>query len=248
MNRAMLGRMVMRAAAGQLPPGTALIAVARHLTEASVAVAAGADVVDLGAAPAEIIAAFRALHPGILVCATAAPADVVREPASATASGALLVCADADAAAGSGIPADRVLVDVPPAMVPAVSQTGLAALVDVDRAARLAAGGGLASIDVANLGLTARRGAAGRDPTARHDLAAPDLADRDLADRDLADRDPADDDLTAVAGIVAIAAVSSWLGARAVRTRYPSQVRRALDMTASVRGNRPPARTIRGLA
>ncbi|MGD0373820.1 MAG: hypothetical protein ABSB01_04455 [Streptosporangiaceae bacterium] len=234
----MLGRMVMRAAPGQLPPGTALIAVAHHLTEASVAVAAGADVVDLGAAPAEMIAAFRALHPGILVCATGAPADVVRDPASAAATGALLVCADADAAAGSGIPADRVLVDVLPAMVPGVSQTGLAALVDVDHAARLAAGGGLASIDVANPGLTARRGAADRDPTARHDL----------ADRDLADRDAADDDLTAVAGIVAIAAVSSWLGARAVRTRYPLQVRRALDMTASVRGNRPPARTIRGLA
>lgn len=202
MNRAMLGRMVMRAVVGRPPPGTALIAVAHRLTEASVAVAAGADGVDLGAAPAEMIKGFRDLHPGFLVCATGSPADVVREPAVAAATGALLLCTGADAAAASGIPADRVLVDVLPAMVPAVSQAGFAALVDVDRAARLAAQG-----------------------------------------------DPADTgDVAAVAGIVAIAAVSSWLGARAVRTRHPLQVRRALDMTASVRGIRPPARAVRGLA
>jgi hypothetical protein len=148
-----------------------------------------------------MIKGFRDLHPGFLVCATGSPADVVLEPAVAAATGALLLCTDADAAAGSGIPADRVLVDVLPAMVPAVSQAGFAAVVDVDRAARLAA-----------------------------------------------QDDPADTGDVAVAGIVAIAAVSSWLGARAVRTRHPLQVRRALDMTASVRGIRPPARAVRGLA
>jgi hypothetical protein len=157
-----------------------------------------------------MIEAFRALHPGFLVCATGRPADVVREPAVAAATGALLLCTGADAAACSGIPADRVLVDVPPAMVPAVSQAGFAALVDVDRAARSAAQG-----DPAGSGALAAAGSGA---------------------------------LAAGAGIVALAAVSSWLGARAVRTRHPLQVRRALDMTASIRGIRPPARAVRGLA
>ena len=95
-------------------------------------------------------------------------------------------------------------------------QAGLAALVDVDRAAGLAA---------------------------RHSA-----ADRDQADGGHADPEPAGFGLTAVAGIVALAALSSWLGARAVRTSYPAEVRQALDMTGSVRGIRPPARTVRGLA
>lgn len=51
-----------------------------------------------------------------------------------------------------------------------------------------------------------------------------------------------------VAAIVAIAAVSTWLGAGAIRTRQVRPVRRAIDMTASIAGVRPPALTIRGLA
>jgi hypothetical protein len=61
--------------------------------------------------------------------------------------------------------------------------------------------------------------------------AGPGLAERDL-----------------IAGAVAIAALSCWLGAAIVRTRYVSPVRRALDMTASIAGSRPPARAVRGLA
>ena len=49
-------------------------------------------------------------------------------------------------------------------------------------------------------------------------------------------------------GVLAIAAVSSWLGATVVRTSHAAGVRRALDMTASIRGLRPPARAVRGLA
>jgi hypothetical protein len=52
----------------------------------------------------------------------------------------------------------------------------------------------------------------------------------------------------AVAGIVAIAALSSWLGAAVVATRHPLPVARALQMAASIQGTRPPARTVRGLA
>jgi hypothetical protein len=216
MNRAMLGRMVMGTGAAWLRPGTVLVAVAGSLGEASAAVAAGADLIDLGAATAEMITAFRSRHPGIPVCAAGSPADVVRDATAARLTGALLLCDDGDAAVHSGIPLGQVLVDVLPAAVPEVSQRGLTALVDVDRAA----------------GLAAQHNAADRDP----------------AGGGHADREPAGFGLTAVAGIVALAALSSWLGARAVRTSYPAQVRHALDMTASVRGTRPPARTVRGLA
>jgi hypothetical protein len=52
----------------------------------------------------------------------------------------------------------------------------------------------------------------------------------------------------ALPAALAVAALSDWLGAAIVRTRYPGPVRRALDLTDSVRGVRPPARTVRGLA
>ena len=206
MNRAMLGPMVMSAGVARLPAATALMAVAGSLAEASAAVAAGADLIDLGAATPETITAFRSQYPGIRVCAAGSQADMVRDAAVARLTGAMLLCGDPDAALDSGIPPDQVLVDVLPATVPEVSQGGLAALVDADRAA----------------GLAARYYAA--------------------------DREPAGLGLTPVAEIVALAALSSWLGARVVRTSYPAQVRHALDMTASVRGTRPPSRTVRGLA
>jgi hypothetical protein len=47
---------------------------------------------------------------------------------------------------------------------------------------------------------------------------------------------------------VAAAAVCAWMGVAAVRTRHVRAVRRALDMTASIRGARPPAWAVRGLA
>ncbi len=50
------------------------------------------------------------------------------------------------------------------------------------------------------------------------------------------------------AAVVAVAALSSWLGAAIVVSRHVQAVRRALDMTASIRGTRPPARAVRGLA
>ncbi len=55
------------------------------------------------------------------------------------------------------------------------------------------------------------------------------------------------DDSGVDAGILAVAAISAWLGATIVRTWHPRQVRRALDMAESIRGIRPPARTVRGL-
>jgi hypothetical protein len=50
------------------------------------------------------------------------------------------------------------------------------------------------------------------------------------------------------ASAVAVAAISTWLGAPIIRTRHTRAVRRAIDMTASIAGRRPPALTIRGLA
>ncbi len=50
------------------------------------------------------------------------------------------------------------------------------------------------------------------------------------------------------AAAIATAAVCTWLGAPVVRSRHTRAVRRAIDMTASIAGHRPPSRTVRGLA
>jgi dihydropteroate synthase len=50
------------------------------------------------------------------------------------------------------------------------------------------------------------------------------------------------------AGILAVAAVWAWLGARVFRADQLAQTRRALDMVSAIRGDRPPARAVRGLA
>ena len=41
------------------------------------------------------------------------------------------------------------------------------------------------------------------------------------------------------AGAAAAGALCAWLGAAAVRTRYETAVRRAIDMTESIKGTRP---------
>ena len=51
----------------------------------------------------------------------------------------------------------------------------------------------------------------------------------------------------AAAEEVALAAAYAWAGARVFVTDHPERVRRALDMVASVRGERPPAAVRRGL-
>jgi hypothetical protein len=50
------------------------------------------------------------------------------------------------------------------------------------------------------------------------------------------------------AAVIATAAVCTWLDAPVVRSRHTRAVRRAIDMTASIAGRRPPAHTVRGLA
>jgi len=49
-------------------------------------------------------------------------------------------------------------------------------------------------------------------------------------------------------GTLAATAVSAWLGARVFRAHQVAPTRRVLDMVASIRGDRPPAVSRRGLA
>lgn len=53
---------------------------------------------------------------------------------------------------------------------------------------------------------------------------------------------------TSPAAVAASAAVLTWLGAPAIRTRHVLPARRAIDMTGAIAGTRLPALTIRGLA
>ena len=50
-----------------------------------------------------------------------------------------------------------------------------------------------------------------------------------------------------VAAVVARAAVLTWLGTPAIRTRHVLPVRRAIDMTSSIAGTRLPSLATRGL-
>lgn len=49
-------------------------------------------------------------------------------------------------------------------------------------------------------------------------------------------------------GTLACTALAAWAGARVFRTHDVLATRRTVEMVASVRGERPPARTVRGLA
>jgi dihydropteroate synthase len=51
-----------------------------------------------------------------------------------------------------------------------------------------------------------------------------------------------------LSGTLAATAISAWLGARVFRAHQVGQTRQVLDMVASIRGTRPPAVALRGLA
>jgi hypothetical protein len=207
-----------------------VLAVVTSAAEAAAAADAGADLLDLPDASPDTIAAVQARCPGILVCGPDQPADVMRDAAAARGTGALLICAGIEAARASDLPANRLLVSVPPDLVRQAAHAGWAALVDADLAAAQAAREERAG-HAPGRGERAEAGEAGpAEAGAGSWPAAGERADQDHA------------------GIVAMAALSSWLGAAVIRTRYPVPVRRALDMAASIRGIRPPARTVRGLA
>jgi len=222
-----------RTSARPAGPRTALMAVADTAAAAGSAVDEGADLIDLtGAVPAEI-AAFRRAHPGVPVCADAGTgadtdadtgayggqADLTRDPAVAAASGARLICARQEEAARSGLPPERLLIETSPAGLIAALAGGYPVLVDLH-----GTGTGTG---------TGTRTGPGR--TSQDSGTSPGEA-------------AVSGDGPPGAAALAVAALSGWLGAAVVRTRHPQPVRRALDLTDSVRGVRPPARTVRGLA
>lgn len=49
-------------------------------------------------------------------------------------------------------------------------------------------------------------------------------------------------------GTLATTSVSAWLGARVFRAHNVAETRQTLDMIATIRSDRAPARTVRGLA
>jgi hypothetical protein len=184
------------------------MAVAATAAEAARSVAEGADLIDLtGADPAEV-AAFRAEHPGVPVCAGDQAANLTWDPAVAKRTGARLLCASKDEAVRSGLPAGQVLVEASPASLLTALAGGHPVLVNLP--------GGAQPDDAQHVDAQHVDARAGEAPPG--------------------------------AAALAVAALSAWLGAAVVRTRYPLPVRRALDLTDSVRGIRPPARTVRGLA
>jgi hypothetical protein len=248
--RAMLRCMVSapggrRVIGATVPPaaGTALLAVAGTVAEATAAAAAGAAFIDLGPADQAVragqavlarsaaIAALRASHPGLLICADSEQADLVRDQATALRSGAILICDGLalakQAVASAGMPRGRLLVETEPDGVSRALAAGFAVLVDLRDGPAAAAAPGAAA------------------------AAAPGAADPGAADPGAADPGAAGSGAAgsgAPPGALAVAAICAWLGATMVRTSHPQQVRWALDMADSIRGGRPPARTVRGLA
>jgi dihydropteroate synthase len=49
-------------------------------------------------------------------------------------------------------------------------------------------------------------------------------------------------------GTLAATAVAAWCGAKVFRAHDVGATRQVIDMVASIRGDRPPARAVRGLA
>lgn len=233
------------------------------------AVDEGADLVDLtGAAPAEV-AAFRRAHPGVPVCADAEPADLTRKPAVAAACGARLICTSREAAARSALPPERLLIETSPAGLMTALAAGYPVLVNLPEspAGRIPPGASPplippppgADSPLNTPPATAPSGAGIPLPAspAEAEVTGETGPGADMtgeagpgakATREAAPGAEIPGEAAPGAGALAVAALSGWLGAAVVRTRHPRPVRRALDLTDSVRGARPPARTVRGLA
>jgi hypothetical protein len=164
------------------------------------------------------------------------------------------VSAVAEAVAGAAAGARLVDVGTAEALIPAIRRTtadvlicGYAEGADLVLDADLAAwsGAGLICPDPAAAAAAAgRRGIAPERILVRVTPAQIESA----ADSGWATLVDVDADAGLLAGVEAVAAVCAWLGVSVVRTRHVAEVRRALDMTETIRGSRPPAWTVRGLA
>ena len=128
-------------------------------------------------------------------------------------------------ARGSGRPAGRAV------LIAAVSTAGQAG-------PAIAAGADM--IDATGLSDQAVAAIRARHPGVRLWSGSPAAVDADSAV-------PASAQTTPIAAVVARAAVLTWLGTPAIRTRHVLPVRRAIDMTSSIAGTRLPSLTTRGM-
>lgn len=165
----------------KFPDGTAAAAAATTVPAARAAVAAGAVLIDLTGAGQPVMTEVRDRYPGILLCAPADWADLVRDPATARRTGAILVCPDpaaAEAAEAGGMGRRDILIEAAPARAAGLITAGWRVLVDAGQ------------------------------------LAGPHAA-------------------------AAVAALSAWLGAAAVRSDQVAAVRRAIDMAGAISRTSP---------
>ena len=121
--------------------------------------------------------------------------------------------------------------------VPAVLIAAVSTAAQADRA--IAAGADM--IDATGLSDQAAAAIRAREPGARLWAGSPAAVDADGSG--VTTGGPA----TPVAAAIARAAVLTWLGTPAIRTRHVLPVRRAIDMTSSIAGTRLPSLTTRGL-
>ena len=240
-------------------------------------VAEGADMVDVGgvkAAPgaevspeeevrrtADLVAAIRAAHPALPISIDTYRSEVAREVLAAGAdvvndawggvdpqlavvaaeAGAGIVCTHA-----GGLPArtrphrvayDDVMADIV-ARTTALADAAVAAGVDPERVL-IDPGHDFGKNTRHSLEATRRLGE--MVATGRPVLVA--LSNKDFVGETL--DVPLGERLT---GTLAATAVSAWLGARVFRVHDVGPTRQTLDMVASLRGDRQPARSTRGLA
>jgi dihydropteroate synthase len=241
------------------------------------AIAEGADLIDIGgvkAGPgddvdaaeeirrvAPFVAAVRAAHPAVVISIDTWRADVARacvgegadvlndawggvEPALAevaAASGAALVCTHAGGATPRTRPHRVAYADVVEdvlATVTALAATAVAAGVPRE-SVLIDPGHDFGKNTWHSLELTRRLD----ELVATGWPVLVSLSNKDFVGETL-DR-PVPERLT---GTLATTAVSAWLGARVFRAHNVRETREVLDMVASIRGDRAPAGTRRGLA
>ena len=112
-----------------------MLAPVSTVTEAVASALAGAGLVDVGEDDA-LIQGIRDAIPEAGICGYGAGADIVHHAVLAARTGAGLICRDPGAAASAvqrGIGPERILVQTAPGDVRTVSQSGWAALVDLDQ-------------------------------------------------------------------------------------------------------------------
>ena len=208
-------------------------------------VAEGADMVDVGgvkAAPGDevdaaeeirrtvdLVAAIRAAHPTLPISIDTWRAVVAKE--------ALAAGADVVNDAWGGV--DPELAAVAAEAGAGIVCTHAGGLPPRTRPHRVTYDDVVADIVTRTTALADAAVAAGVDP----DRVLVALSNKDFVGETL--DVPVEERLT---GTLAATAVSAWLGARVFRAHDVAATRQTLDMVATLRGDRPPTRTTRGLA